>query len=1257
MGATPTVPQAAKPQLVRLGLGSLAVVLAVASIAYGLAAARVPQHRAALEDLIRHETGLEVGFSELTVRWGWYGPEAVLHDVELTEPHGEGVRLRAPRLVAALDLWRMARSGRLEARRITLHDPDIDLAAVGAHASVAGRSYADGPRLGTRVLSSWRGGQVDVEGGTLRTTLPGGTVPARFGIRHAQLRRVAGEWHADAVVLLPEALGTGAHLTLQLHGDPALPQGASGTLGFEGRRLEFAGWRTLAGQTPFARYLPQAGSGNLELRATFAHGQLSLLSGRVRAEGLRWHAPAATAATLGLQRLRGNWQLARAGAHWHLSVDALELGATGETAIPTAAVDVDVAADGAWARGRAQRTPLAALAALARWFAPQVPLGEVTLGGQARELTFDWSARRAAGQRLTAAAALEDITLAAASGAVALTGLSARLAGTDTTLLADVQADAAHLTVSREPSGALERLEVAAHLTADTAGGGWQLSTSDLRVRQAGMTLTASGAIGAAAPQARPLINARLALRDADVAVLASLLGPRALAAIGAAAPHLTSGHIESADFSWHGPLDDRPGSAPGAQFTGTVMLRDASLVAGEGWPDMFGIGARLEWRGSRVHADIEQAQSGGFQLAFASADWDARSGHAAHFAARVAGSAAEALAWLRSHPQVAGWAPGVADIDVQGATLLDLDVTVPAAAAEPAAALRPLVRVAALLDDAVLRPVSGLPAITHVHGALVFAGEHLERSTLSGEWLGGPVSLGVGEYRENGQTALAISGHGLMGAREALQAAGGSAHEVPLAGNAEWSALLTFLPGAASAHARWRLHANSSLVGVASRLPDPFAKVANAALPAHLELQAGSDVGQLRVSLGERLAAVAALTRRGDTWRIERGAVRLAGGAPVLPAEAALLLDGRVSRLDLAACLALWRQAGADAALPELKARLTATQLQAGAHSYPDASLTATAAGGAGTLQVQSAALSVAARWPALIDAAHPATVRLVSFNIASAADTALAPQLAAVLAPAMQLQIEELRWQDRALGSFAALLSSRGEVLEASGLQLSGVSGETHASMYCRPAACEAKFSLDSADAAGTLAAFGRRPQINARHANLEGELRWSPQADAPLATLDGHLHMQLEEGLARVASDSDGAPFALLAVPALLAGMSADAADQSAPGLRFARLAADYELRDGGAATANLHFDGDAEILVRGRVGLIAGDYDEQAWILRGEDRLPAAVRRLGPTPRVAAAWLSLRELLGGGTDRARTALRLRGTWNDPIVTPAE
>jgi len=116
----------------------------------------VPQHRAALEELIRQQTGLNVSFSELGVRWGWYGPEAVFHGVVLAEPAGRGALLRAPQLIVGLDTWRMVRSGRLEAGRITLVDPDIDLGAgadlAGARAGGAGHE----PVLsaGARLLSA-----------------------------------------------------------------------------------------------------------------------------------------------------------------------------------------------------------------------------------------------------------------------------------------------------------------------------------------------------------------------------------------------------------------------------------------------------------------------------------------------------------------------------------------------------------------------------------------------------------------------------------------------------------------------------------------------------------------------------------------------------------------------------------------------------------------------------------------------------------------------------------------------------------------------------------------------------------------------------------------------------------------------------------------------------------------------------------------------------------------------------------------------
>jgi len=1237
-----------------LGLGGVIILGALLLVAYELAAARVPQHRAALEKLIRHQTGLEVRFGSLAVRWGWYGPEAVFHDVELGEPGESVVWLRAPRLSVALDAWRLARSGRLEARSISLESPDIVLAGtIHSGTQVAAHQPADVRAGGVRILARWRGAAIDISGGSLRTLLPGGGEPVTFGIRRAQLRHLGADWSGEAQVMLPATLGASVRVSLQMRSDPQLQEIASAALHFEGRRLELARWAALAGVAD--KYLPRSGIGDVELRATFAQGRLRSATGRLSAEALEWRTAAGSAAAL--ETLRGTWQLTAQAGDWHLSVAALEMGVPGATpAEPTVTATVDAAADGTRLRGELRHAPLAALAALARWHAPQLPDGVRVVGGEARELSFDWNARRPPGARLVLSGGLQGLSVENSASEYRLSGLSGRMWGAEDSVAIALRSPDAQLTLPQGQPAALEGLEIEAHLNATVSGdGSWQLQAQDVQIHRPGLTLDASAALAAAGAGSPPIIDAHLLVRDSDVALLAGLPELRSLGVLGAAAGALTAGRVEAAELSWRGPLLEPPWSEPGARFAGSLTLRDARLRESDAWPDSSAISAAVEWHGSHFHAAIERARAGAFALADAVADWDARAGHGVHFAGRLAGDAQEVMAWLRSHPQAAAWAPGLDSIDVRGATLLELEVDQAPDSAAGRRTRQPRVHIAALLDGAELRPVAGLPPLGALRGTLGFADGHLQRSTLTAEWLGGPATLTLAERREHGVTVLAISGRGAMGARQVARAAGANADDTALGGSADWSALLTIVPAAGAP--RWQLHADSSLVGVASRLPEPFAKAAGAQLPLHLDLHAAGEAGELRVSLGERLTGVAALARSGETWRIERGALRLAGATPALPLEPVMLLDGRVSRLDLPACVALWRQAARDAALPTLRAHVSVTQLLAGARYFPEVSMTAEAIDGGGALQLHSAGLSGSARWGPVVDAGHPALVHFARFNVTEPADAAFAAALAAALAPAAQVAVDELQWQGRTVGTFGGTLAVGESALEASELRLSGAAAETSASAHCVESACSVSFRLESTNPAEALADFGFTPEVSAGHAYFEGQLSWSPQAATPLATLGGSLHMRLEDGTMGSAGDATGVPFALLSVPALLAGLSPESTDLQPPALRFSRFSADYQVRNGQAATPGLHFDGDAEILVRGRVGLSDGDYDEQAWILRGEDRLPAAVRRLGPSPRVAALWLSLRELFGANAAAPVAALRLRGPWSDPIVMPVE
>src|SRR5262249_12961382 len=116
-------------RLALLGVAVLGAVIALILFAYELALARIPQHPAALERIVRAQTGLDIRFTELGLRWGWYGPEAVFRQVELDEPDTAEALLRAPELVVGFDAWRTLRSGHPEAGRIELVAPEIDLSS------------------------------------------------------------------------------------------------------------------------------------------------------------------------------------------------------------------------------------------------------------------------------------------------------------------------------------------------------------------------------------------------------------------------------------------------------------------------------------------------------------------------------------------------------------------------------------------------------------------------------------------------------------------------------------------------------------------------------------------------------------------------------------------------------------------------------------------------------------------------------------------------------------------------------------------------------------------------------------------------------------------------------------------------------------------------------------------------------------------------------------------------------------------------
>jgi uncharacterized protein YhdP len=891
-------------------------------------------------------------------------------------------------------------------------------------------------------------------------------------------------------------------------------------------------------------------------------------------------------------------------------------------------------------------------------------------------VAFDWASGRPEGQRLQTSARLDDVALVPRSKDFTLSGLGARISGTESKLTIDVQSRTARLELAQSQQQPLADVHVASTLRVSSGHDGWQIATDEFLLEHQRASLSLSGSLQD--DPVDPRIAATGKLVGADIPLVMRLLGENTAQAFGAAASRLTAGRIQNADFGLHGPISKLPFDGGGDSFTGSLILRRAVLSGGDLWPDAEEIDAHVEWRGARIQATIESGHAGPFQLATAKAQWAADGASATRLTGHVNGRLEDAIAWVHDHPGLQEYIPDMRDVDASGDASFDFNVSVPASPAVDVHHPQVLARVSTFIDGATVQAVSGLPPLEGVTGSFVFDSGRLKRSTLTGSWLGGPVTLRVGERREKTARVLAVQAQGSLSAERLATLANATG---TVSGNTEWTGELAYVQANDTQAPRWRMRADSNLLGVASSLPEPFAKRSAAVLPVHLEVTGANDSAQLRANLGERVRSLFTLSRRQDAgWAVDRGAVRFGTAAPTLPSEPVVLVRGRVSQLDLPAYAVAWTRLRRDS-LPTIRAQMVADEMLVAGRRFNEVSLQAERTGAGTDLLIDSAAVAGMARWPTppgatqgrgTTNEAQPAEVHLTRLDLPDGTLPSEGIGLIAALAPTASLSVDELNWRGRSLGRLTANLSSEDKVVVMDDARLVNGTQDAHGVLRCQTAmpACRLSFVMDSSDAAATLADFGFTPDVAASAASLKGDVEWHPTADDPwLASLHGTLSMRLADGSlhgSRRDADTgaeDTHAFGLLAVPALVSGLDVPGAAAASltkeqRELHFARLEADFELHDGQATTSNLHFDGDAEILMRGRVGMVSRDYDQQVWVLRGEERLPAAVRRFGATPRVAAAWLSLRDLFAGSgaQDRSQAVLRLQGSWDDPMVVTA-
>ncbi|MEP7243623.1 MAG: DUF3971 domain-containing protein, partial [Gammaproteobacteria bacterium] len=906
----PRTPFTRRPWLRSAILAGLALAsfASIFLIAYELARARVPEHRAALERLVRAHTGLDVRFNELGFRWGWYGPEAVFRRVELGEPGRSNVLLRAPELIVGFDAWRTMQTGQLAAGRITLVAPDIDLerfarsrSAPAGEGTIPLQSAADATSSRARLLRRWRGGRIDLQGGTLRLPgLAGAPGPITLQIRRASLRHSDDEWNGFGLVFLPERLGRTARVIVQLQGNLNQPETLNGALRFDGTRVAFGGWRDVLSAAPtLARSLPTTGGGDVSLHFTLKNGRVDKADGQVKANDVSfdtppWLDPAphalASRSRLRLEYVSADWRFIRRGDGGQLQVEQLVLSRE-EKSSPLPRLSMEFSPGRL--HGVLARAPLRSVGSLARWLAPQLVPEGIVLTGSAEDVDFDWNTARPLGERLAASARVSDASVAADSGRFQVSGLHSQLLASENRVVVELNSPHAALEWQGTSAQSLEAVKLASVLQINRSASGWTLETSRLSIDHDIGELVLRGSLTSDSSSAVPVLLASGSLAHANVLKLQTLFAGDLPRAFGDAAARLSGGEIEDARFELAGPLDAASAQAgiPVADsnylFKGSLNLRDAQLAAEGPWPEVQALDAKVDWAGPRIHAVVDESQAGAFQFDTVDAQWDASGRSASRIAGHARARLEEALAWLRAHPELQEHAPHVQDLVARGDALFDFDVVVPAyiALAPRATPPQTRTRIAVVLEGVQFKLAPELPPVESLRGSLAFDSGRLQRSTLSAVWLGGPLTLKLSERRPSpvagiqGGATMAVQVQGFIDAGKLVALS--QVKELPqLSGQTPWTGEFLYTPPNESQPARWQGRADSSLIGIASDLPAPLAKLAQANVPLHVEISGSGDKSDIRANLADRVRTGFALKLRdGDEWRIERGSVQWLNG------------------------------------------------------------------------------------------------------------------------------------------------------------------------------------------------------------------------------------------------------------------------------------------------------------------------------------------------------------------------------------------
>jgi uncharacterized protein (TIGR02099 family) len=716
------------------------------------------------------------------------------------------------------------------------------------------------------------------------------------------------------------------------------------------------------------------------------------------------------------------------------------------------------------------------------------------------------------------------------------------------------------------------------------------------------------------------------------------------------------AGRVDEAHFKLQGATRDFPFRNGGGEFKVEFEVAEGALTFLPNWPRVTGLQAGVRFENEGMWAEVRQSRllrvDGGPSAQVSIPDF-------AKTVLLIQAKAQGELAAFREFALASELLerillPGLAPANVQGGQVAaDIDLVLP---------LRTLRDYRAGIELQIRNGVVGYgflgEPLRDLNARIRIDNSRVTATGVSATLAGSPLSVDVATGEDG---AIRIEGGGRIDGPGLA-----SVLRLPLdgwlSGASDWTGYFQFpAPGA---DGPFDAAIFSRLEGLTSTLPEPFRKAANEARDLELRLEFRRlDVMDVSLQWEEALRVAARLNGS--------GAGPVFGVVPEgLPGEIpGLVFSGAVTKLDLGAWLQFdgFRRMGTGGVPGAIAGgSLLIRQLSAPAVQLGDALVDLSR--GSDRWQVGLTADRAAGRLeiPFRLYGPEPVTARLERLWLGAGgrpeaeegAPAGPAARVHPAAIPGLDLEVQDLRYDAVRFGRVTARV-----LHEIDGFELIGLEGTGNGFIILAEGSSRLSDSVDesrlglrilSDDVGAALEHAGFRRSMEAKDGRFEAEVEWQGGLRSDwLEAIDGTASISIQEGRLVGVEPGAGRVFGLISIEALPRRLALDFKDVFGEGTAFDRIAGDFRFEDGNAYTDNLLMQGPAaNIVVVGRTGLVARDYDQTAVIAADLGRTLPVAGAVVAGPAVGAALFLLSEVLRKPF-QTQITYRLTGPWDNPVI----